>query len=91
MNEIILTINLLIAVCAILYMVRRGEEERKSMLREITTAFLSRNAEEYAQVLPADDKPLPMNEEDEIVDIDEVSEKILIKQLQEEIDENNKS
>lgn len=89
MNEIMLTINLLISVCAILYMVRRGEAERKSIIRELTTAFLSENTEEYVQALPAEEEPLPVDEDDNVVDVDEVDEKILIKQLRDE-HENNK-
>ena len=56
------------------------DKKNKEMLRELTIALKSKDAQTYVDILP-NDVPLPKQEIDEFMDIDQVEANELLKSL----------
>lgn len=65
---------------------KRRDRVEKERFREFVIASKSTDVGEYTLAIPADDTPLPQQEEDELVDLDQVDPEDLLKAIK---DENN--
>jgi len=81
--EIILLISVLASYALIAYSIKKATEDKINLVQEITKSLLSEDVEEYVQTLPVDEL-MEQIEEDELEDINDVSEKLLIKHLKAE-------
>lgn len=86
-NLITLVVIVLLIIAVFIYLEReakRRDRVEKERFREFVLAIKSEKVEDYVQVLPADDTPLPQQQEDELVDLDQVDPEQLLKAIKHE-------
>jgi len=62
---------------------RRRDKAERDRFREFVLAVKSKDAEEYTQILPAEGD-LPMPEEDELVELDQIDPETLLRVIKDE-------
>jgi len=77
-------INTVLSFALIAYVLHRTSKDKSETVRELTKAMLSKNLQEYVEVIPEDNEDEEIQEEDELEDIYAVDEKVLIKHLREQ-------
>lgn len=88
MLETIIIINILASFGAIAYLSHKNSLDKRDTIREVTKALLARDINEYAEVLPEDGEAEEEQIPDELEDVGEIDEKLLIKQLKKEYEDN---
>lgn len=84
-------LTLIITVFALLLYLgwdaKRRDKIEKERFREFVLAIKSKDVQEYVEVIP-NDAPLPSQEEDDIVDLDQVDPTTLLKAIRNEGNKN---
>ena len=83
-NLLPLILIVLLVVITFIYLERnskRRDKAEEKRFREFVIASKSDGTEEYVTALPADDEELPSEPEDDLVDLDQVDPKTLLKAI----------
>lgn len=89
MEMIIITIiNTIALLITIMYLTKKNSIDKIETIREVSRAIMAKNIEEYEEVI-AEDKELEIEGlQNELMPLEEVDEKILIKHLKKEYENN---
>ena len=87
--ELVTIVNILVIFILVLYIIKTNGDKERERFQEFVKAILAKDLQGYAETLPEegeDEEPV----EDDLADVDSIDEKIFIKHLKREYDENIK-
>ena len=81
--EIVIVINTLALLSAMIYLVKKGSQDKLDTIREVSKVMLAKDMTEYVEAIPEDNEEEEEVIPDELETLEEVDEKVLIKHLNE--------